>query len=451
MAVRTITATITNYQPNILTSGDDMQFTVTSDTGPVSASGVEVYAAMMELSSICTYVDDCELLVRFDSPSANAVATAGPLSMNNYNHSQTNALANRSTTLLTASPNDIYLVVSYNDAAQVVSFLDGCTVRLDIYYAGACTPPGNVQLSVPYSNGNAVALTWNAGAGGVGNEFRYYEVARQSSTDGVTWSGWESIAQTTSTYAVVEPPATVGHYYKYYVRTVGSAGDAQASGWAGAPTLQRIVITRCGMPENVNLPASESSGSVRMTWTAGSSGMSNYVSYYEVVRRLSTDGGSTWGSLENVGTTTGLYMWVEPPATTGHIYKYLIRTVGSAGVDHASYWVECSKTLKKVKAALVEYTDPIIMAGVTRVKAVHITELQTNANLVRAAANLAAYEFTAIRAGYTGLNGWNAHIEELRAAIDGLGIAHEEWLALGVNCPRADVLMQLRNVVEAMA
>lgn len=218
-------------------------------------------------------------------------------------------------------------------------------------------------------------------------------------------------------------------------------------------TITIEYMARCTEPSNVRLSATQSAGdSVLLSWSAGTGTTDNTFDHYEVKRQYSTDGGGTWSGWETVGQTANTYMWVYPPETAGHLYQYYVRTVGSAGDDYASYWAQSSNTLrKKVYPALIAYTDPTITAGVTRVKAVHITELQTNVNLTRAAANFVAYTFTAIRASYTSLAGWNAHILELRAAIDGMGIAHETWLALGDNCPRADVLMQLRRVVEAVA
>lgn len=216
-------------------------------------------------------------------------------------------------------------------------------------------------------------------------------------------------------------------------------------------TLKITYASRCGSPDNVRLSATQSSGGALLQWNAAADGDGNAVSYYEIARSTSADGGSTWTGWDDVGTTTSLYKWVNAPATEGHMYRFYVRAVGTAGEDFASYWVQSSNTLTKVRAKLISYTDPVITAGVTKAKAAHITELQTNINIVRAAYNWAAYTFTTITAQYTSLGGWNAHIEELRSAIDEVFPSHETWLALGDNCPRADVLMQLRRVVEAVA
>lgn len=100
---------------------------------------------------------------------------------------------------------------------------------------------------------------------------------------------------------------------------------------------------------------------------------------------------------------------------------------------------------------LIPYTDPAPVAGETYVKAVHMTELHTNANLVREAYNLPAYDFPAITAMESLLAGWNADVIEIRVALDAIGVTHEDWLLLDFNRPRLDVLLQLRRVVAALA
>lgn len=99
---------------------------------------------------------------------------------------------------------------------------------------------------------------------------------------------------------------------------------------------------------------------------------------------------------------------------------------------------------------LANYTDPEIIAGQTPIKAVHMLELRENINVVRVGYGLAACSFAEIVPGYTSLGGWLDHITEMRAAIDETGAPHESWILLEVNCPRADVIQQLRRVVAAL-
>ena len=96
------------------------------------------------------------------------------------------------------------------------------------------------------------------------------------------------------------------------------------------------------------------------------------------------------------------------------------------------------------------YTDPVLTAGQTRIKAVHMLELQSNINEQRTYNNLTAYAFTDIQAGYTSLAGWKSHVLEMRAAIDEMSTEHETWIAITENRPTAAVIEQLRRVVDTL-
>lgn len=96
------------------------------------------------------------------------------------------------------------------------------------------------------------------------------------------------------------------------------------------------------------------------------------------------------------------------------------------------------------------YTDPVLTAGQTRVKAVHMLELQSNINALRAYYGLSDYTFTEIRAGYTSLAGWTSHVAELRTAIDEISPEHETWIVIAENRPTAAVIEQLRRVVNTL-
>lgn len=100
---------------------------------------------------------------------------------------------------------------------------------------------------------------------------------------------------------------------------------------------------------------------------------------------------------------------------------------------------------------LLPYTDPRPVAGETYARAVHMTELHANVNRVREAYKLPAHDFPAITAMESLLARWNANVVAIRAALDAIGVAHEEWLVLGDNRPRLDVLLQLRRVVAMLA
>lgn len=208
-----------------------------------------------------------------------------------------------------------------------------------------------------------------------------------------------------------------------------------------------LKTTACGAPKDVTLTISSSPNyAVPLTWSAGSSGMNNALAYYEIARLESLDGSTATGVPESFAATQGLSYNVLPPTLTGRAYFFFVRAVGTAGTDYASPWASCPTPLVRSRPTLVPYTDPVIVAGETTIKAAHITELQININRLRVGMGLAAYTFTAITAGITSLAGWSDHVAELRTAIDETGVEHDAWLEIAVNCPTAAVMMQLRTV-----
>ena len=237
--------------------------------------------------------------------------------------------------------------------------------------------------------------------------------------------------------------------------TLYFTGDPNETLAYGAP----IFYTACGTPTDCSLSSTLSTENVTLSWSGATAGNVNAITGYEIQRCESTDG-STWGSWETapespVTTTEGSgSASVAPPATAGNYYKYRVRTQGAAGSDYYSDWLESENVLRRDHAALAGFTDSTLTAGTSPVKALHMQELQDRTNTLRAFYGLTAYAFTTITAGQTSLAGWTAHINEIRAAIEEVcnasGKTHENWISFSVNCPRADVIQQLRSVILAL-
>lgn len=306
------------------------------------------------------------------------------------------------------------------------------------------------------SNGAVRLFTYSIATVGINAEYRGISVTVQMIlTDGSGHTVTLSDTITTPTSAPLSitltavPSSGTGFDWGniQYIQLVGPSGIATRQ---GTNFIYVDYITPCGAPSNVQLSNTISSGyEVTLSWSAGASGDGNAATGYEVARRESSDG-STWGSLESYAqTTSAAYtsVLVPPPDTFGHYYRYYVRTLGEAGAAYASGYAVCGQLLQKARPALGAYTDPVLIAGQTRVKAAHMTELQANINIMRQAYGYAAYSFTAIRAGYTSLGGWLTHVLEMRAAIDALATAHEAWIMLEENRPSAAVIEQLRRVV----
>jgi hypothetical protein len=161
--------------------------------------------------------------------------------------------------------------------------------------------------------------------------------------------------------------------------------------------------------------------------------------------------GVTWE--DTIIAPTSSPAWVEfgGPLPANNVNFNALRTIELDGTNKlvTRTGQNCPLTINW-REPLANYTDPEIIAGETPIKAVHMRELRENINIIRVGYGLAACSFAEIVPGYTSLGGWLDHINEMRAAIDETGVSHEDWILLEDNCPRADVMEQLRRVVAAL-
>ena len=249
----------------------------------------------------------------------------------------------------------------------------------------------------------------------------------------------ESTGTITKTLAELFPGRTLAGYYLF-------------QSYAG-PTSLLIYdqYTACGAPTSLAVSATLSRGAVTLSWGAGSAGTNNSVTGYDVQQRESTDG-SSWGSWATVSGSpvTGTSLDVTPPGTVGNYYQYRVRTRGSAGSDYYSGWVTSTNTLRRKWDAFGAWTDQTLTAGVSSIRAVHLTQLQERVAAIRAFYGLSAYSFTAVTARQTKIAKWASLIGELRAAIDGITTNHAAWNTLEAGKPRIAHITQLRDIIDNM-
>lgn len=152
--------------------------------------------------------------------------------------------------------------------------------------------------------------------------------------------------------------------------------------------------------------------------------------------------------------------------------KVVLRRTANAGEGTVAisvksadeYGEQSSATTRNTTYQAPAYTDAILEAGVTKIKAAHINELRTNINNVRQYYGLSNYAWAeTITAGVTKSRGWMDHVTEMHAAVNEVisivngwdtqsitnRIPVPMWLTLGSK-PSADVVTQLRSVVEAL-
>lgn len=106
-------------------------------------------------------------------------------------------------------------------------------------------------------------------------------------------------------------------------------------------------------------------------------------------------------------------------------------------------------------ATTVLFTDDPLVPGSTRIKAVHITQLRTAVNAVRALASLGAGSYTdpTLSVGVTKVKA--AHINDLRTALNAArsslalpAVSYAETITATVTKVKASHLNELRNGVK---
>jgi hypothetical protein len=168
----------------------------------------------------------------------------------------------------------------------------------------------------------------------------------------------------------------------------------------GVTDTKTVSITSISPPTNVVATAATAT-SVTITWTAPGG-----AAKYHVYR---TGNNSTYSQVNGettVGTSfTDTGAVVAVAANTSYLYK--VRAVDGSGNESA----DSNKDL----ATTIIFTDDPLLPGVTDAKAVHLTQLRTAVNAVRALGGVSAGTYT--DASPTGVLIKKVHIDELRTAL----------------------------------
>lgn len=134
-------------------------------------------------------------------------------------------------------------------------------------------------------------------------------------------------------------------------------------------------------------------------------------------------------------------------------------TSSPSGLQYHNFYYSHESSLEyKDVYLLIEYTpsieftgwtdDPLVL-GETFVKAVHMTELQQWTAVLSEYADNGTPTFTEAVPGETSLSQWLSQVQEIRAVLDVISPNHEAWIDVRSNCPRADVMTQLREIIVA--
>ncbi len=193
------------------------------------------------------------------------------------------------------------------------------------------------------------------------------------------------------------------HTFSVTMQTPGSQSvTATDVGSSITGTTSVQVLAPFGAPPNFSATAI-STIQVNLQWTAVAN-----ANHYEVWR----NSGAGFGLVASPASAS--YADTAVSALTSYVYK--VRAVDAINTMSAYSNLDAATTIL--------FTDDPIVAGSSTVKAIHISELRTAVNAMRAAAGLSPATFT--DANVSGLAIKTAHITELRSALDvarsGLGL-----------------------------
>jgi fibronectin type 3 domain-containing protein len=252
-----------------------------------------------------------------------------------------------------------------------------------------CTPPGvPTGLTLTTPAGNSVHLAWSSGAPAGAS----YNIYRE--TGGCPMVAPVRIATGVTGTTYDDGGVAGGTGYRYVVRAVSAAGcesgnsGCQSAGASGAvlPPPPNFVATATGTT------------STTITW-GPAAGAAVYVVERSINNSTFTPIGITPGSsMTDSGRTPN----------TAYLYRAFSRTGGGT----------TSATSSRDVATTTVFTDPVLVADTSTIKAVHLTQLRTaiDAMLTLAGPGPGSYTDPAMVAGTTTIK--ELHITELRTNLN---------------------------------
>lgn len=184
---------------------------------------------------------------------------------------------------------------------------------------------------------------------------------------------------------------------------------AQGTPSPGSPSKENIyvggrLLATVEPPQGVSpaptslVATATSTTQVSLTWTAPT----GTIDHYQVERAQNA---GAFSALNGDPTSTG---FTDTTASAGTAYLYRVCAFDAAGNRSAYSNLDIATT--------VLFTDDPLAAGVTVVKAQHLTELRTAVNAVRALAGLGGATWT--DSALAGITIKAAHTQELRSNLD---------------------------------
>lgn len=339
------------------------------------------------------------------------------------------------------------------------------------YYSGWKVSSNSVRKNTPpiqpsvvtaspavYSN-EVVTLTWSGASGGT-SAIKGYMIASRTSTDNSTWSAWSvlatiALAASGGSYTPVVSRVP-GTYTQFGVWTI-DAFDVYSSERVSGSI--HCVSAACDEPAVAAPKAGSSTYNPHPYFLISTGAQPD-----EQVVCVKIDSGDWQDSVHNpdlfsAGGTIG--------KNTGVVFRPTEQAPGAKTVTVRCLNASFEAPSPEVSRTFTILPSPFetITANVTRVKAAHLLALRAAVNTVRGYYGLPPAAWAeGILPGATPISRWPYHILEIRSALgaavqlinhyDPNGTAFDipafDWLPLGTGRPRADVTLQIQNLILAL-
>jgi hypothetical protein len=205
----------------------------------------------------------------------------------------------------------------------------GRTFSFTVYVPGvtyACKAPTDISVSPYYVNpGGSVTVSWSGAGSGQNNSISSYYLQWGYSDGGWDYSTTVYTSSTSGSKSI-SVPSGEGKYLDFRVKTQGSAGSGYYSGFYREDDLVRIR----SRPSMSACSASQSLGTYTITWSAGTAGVDNSISTYEIWYSYKTSSSGAWGTrthIANVSSSTRSYTWSG--GTVGYYYRFSVVALGA--------------------------------------------------------------------------------------------------------------------------
>ncbi len=256
-------------------------------------------------------------------------------------------------------------------------------------------------------------------------------VSSQTATNSDPTIGGPGVTKTTTSgttgvfsVGVSALSASTGYSFKAFATNSSSTGyTSPASTFTTAALLGPVALTA----------TATTTTQVSLAWTSVAG-----AAFYEVAR-------NSGGGYFTIGTP-GIAAFTDNGVSGGNAYVYRVRAIDGGGNPSSYSPIDLATT--------IFFTNDPAGAGSTLVRGVHVTELRTAVNAVRATAGLAPTSFTdSIFAGVTLIRA--LHVNELRTALSQarapLGLttlSFTDSLVVGSTSVKAVHIQELRNGVK---